>query len=217
MTAVQVAAQTAVHVLVVGPSDLVTTSVAPALRAHGIVATGHCADDPLPLAPGAGGVAVVNLDGPDGPGIVAAAAQGGWRPIAVFRPTEPQRAAAAVAAGAVALVPRSASFPDLLDAVAVAAVGGGMSADERAQWFDIHRTTLVEIDASRRRLDRLTEREFEVLQRLERGQKAAAIAVEAVLAMSTVRTHIRSILVKLEVNSQQQAVALYRETRRRAS
>jgi DNA-binding CsgD family transcriptional regulator len=35
-----------------------------------------------------------------------------------------------------------------------------------------------------------------------------------VLAMSTVRTHIRSILVKLEVNSQQHAIAIYRETRR---
>jgi DNA-binding NarL/FixJ family response regulator len=217
MTAVQVAAQTAVQVLVVGPPDLVTTSVAPALRAHGFAATDHRADEPLPLAPGAASVAVVNLDGPDGPGLVAAAAQAGWRPVAVFRPTEPQRAAAAVAAGAVALAPSSGSFPDLLDAVAVAADGGGMSADERAQWLDVHQTTLVEIDTRRRRLDRLTEREFEVLRCLERGQKAAAIAVEAVVAMSTVRTHIRSILVKLQVNSQQQAVALYRETRRRTS
>jgi DNA-binding NarL/FixJ family response regulator len=216
MTAVQVVAQTAVHVLVVGPPDLVTTSVAPALRAHGFAATGHRADDPVPLAPGAGSVAVVNLDVPDGPAVVAAAAQGGWRPIAVFRPSEPQRAAAAVAAGAVALVPRTGPLPDLVDALAAVAQGGGMPADERAQWLDVHRATLVEIDARRRRLDRLTEREFEVLQRLERGQKAATIAVEAVLAMSTVRTHIRSILVKLEVNSQQQAVALYRETRRRA-
>ena len=203
--------------LVVGPADLVTTSVAPALRAHGFAATRHCATEPLPLAPGAASVAVVNLDGPDGPGVVEAAAKGGWRPIGVFRPIEPQRAAAAVAAGAVALVPRTGSFPDLLAAVALAADGGDMSADERERWLDIHRTTLVEIDTRRRRLDRLTEREFEVLQRLERGQKAAAIAVEAVLAMSTVRTHIRSILVKLEVNSQQQAVALYREARRRTS
>jgi DNA-binding CsgD family transcriptional regulator len=52
-----------------------------------------------------------------------------------------------------------------------------------------------------------------VLRRLERGQKKAAdIAVDAVLPMRTVRTHIRSILVKLEVNSQHHTIAIYRET-----
>jgi DNA-binding NarL/FixJ family response regulator len=90
-----------------------------------------------------------------------------------------------------------------------------MSREERATWHDIHAAALLELDARRQRLDALTEREFEVLRRLERGQKAAEIAAEAVVAISTVRTHIRSILVKLEVNSQQQAIALYRETRRR--
>ncbi|MFD1523405.1 hypothetical protein [Pseudonocardia yunnanensis] len=38
--------------------------------------------------------------------------------------------------------------------------------------------------------------------------------MDAVLAMSTMRVHIRSILVKLEVNSQQNAIPIYRETRR---
>jgi DNA-binding NarL/FixJ family response regulator len=210
------AVETAVRVLVVGPPDLVTTSVVPALRAHGIAAGAHRAGDPLPTAPGGGSVAVVNLDVPDGPGVVAAAASAGWRPIAVFRPSDPERGAAAVAAGASALVARTASFPELLHALAAVADGGaGMSAEERAYWLGVHRATLAEIGTRRRRLDMLTEREFEVLKRLERGQKAADIAVDAVVAMSTVRTHIRSILVKLEVTSQQQAVALYRETRRR--
>jgi DNA-binding NarL/FixJ family response regulator len=66
------------------------------------------------------------------------------------------------------------------------------------------------------RTDETTDRAYsEVLRRLERGQKAADIAVDAVVAISTVRTHIRSILVKLEVSSQQQAIGLYREARRR--
>ncbi|OLT14235.1 hypothetical protein BJF78_19745 [Pseudonocardia sp. CNS-139] len=157
----------------------------------------------------------MNLDGPAGVRLVDAAVVAGWRPVAVFRPGERERAAAAVAAGAVALLPRTAVLRDLLDVLAVIAAGGpGMPDDERAAWLDVHRAALAAYGTRQRLLDLLTEREFEMLQRLERGQKAADIAVDAVVAMSTVRTHIRSILVKLEVNSQQQAVALYREARR---
>jgi DNA-binding NarL/FixJ family response regulator len=207
--------QTAVRVFVVGPSDLVTTAVAAALAAHGFDADAAAPGSPFPTAPGEGGVVVVNLDLPDGAWLVAAAVRGGWQAVAVFRSAEPERAAAAVAAGAVALVPRSASLSDLLDVIAGVAAGRpGMSEQERAVWLDVHRSTLAEVDTRRRRLDSLTEREFEVLQRLERGQRAAEIALDAVVAISTVRTHIRSILVKLEVNSQQHALALYRETSR---
>jgi DNA-binding NarL/FixJ family response regulator len=212
---------TAVHprarVLVTGPRDLITTSVAPALRTHGFAAAAHVATKPLPPVPDGGGVMVVNLDLSDGADLVATAAGSGWRTIALFPPSEPSRAAAAVAAGARAVVPRTASFRDLLDVLAAVVAGRyTMPADERTTWLNIHRTTVLEADTRRRRLDRLTERELDVLQRLERGQKAAEIAVDAVVALSTVRTHIRSILVKLGVNSQQQAVDLYRETLRRA-
>jgi DNA-binding NarL/FixJ family response regulator len=51
---------------------------------------------------------------------------------------------------------------------------------------------------------------------MERGQKAVEISAEMTVAMSTVRSHIRGILAKLEVNSQQRAVELYRATRRHA-
>jgi DNA-binding NarL/FixJ family response regulator len=209
------AANPAVRVLVAGPRDLVTTSVAPALRTHGFAAAAHMAAEPLPPAPDEGGVVVVNLDVPDGTALVAAAAGSGWRAVAVFRPSEPERAAAAVAAGATALVARTSSFRDLLDVLETVAAGGeGMTDHERAGWLDVHRIRAGEADTRRQRMARLTERELDVLRRLERGQRAADIALDAVVAVSTVRTHIRSILVKLEVNSQQQAVALYRETRR---
>jgi DNA-binding NarL/FixJ family response regulator len=211
------AVQQAVRVLVSGPRDLVTTSVAPALRTHGFAATPHRTADPLPPVPAEGGVLVVNLDVSDGAALVAAATASGWRTVAVFRPSQPARAAAAVAAGATALLPRTASFRDLLDVIAAVVEGRDtMPADERAAWVNRYRAAMAEANTRRRRLGRLTERELDVLRRLERGQKAAEIAVDAVLALSTVRTHIRSILVKLEVNSQQQAIALYRGMLRRA-
>ncbi|OZM81728.1 hypothetical protein CFP66_12265 [Pseudonocardia sp. MH-G8] len=55
-----------------------------------------------------------------------------------------------------------------------------------------------------------------MLQRMKRGQRAAEISAEASVAMSTVRSHIRSVLTELEVKSQQRAVELYRDTRRHA-
>ena len=53
-------------------------------------------------------------------------------------------------------------------------------------------------------------RELDVLDRLADGHRAVAIADELVLSLTTVRSHIRSILIKLEVSSQLEAVALSR-------
>lgn len=54
----------------------------------------------------------------------------------------------------------------------------------------------------------LTPAERRVLHQMMRGRSATEIAAEQVVALSTVRTHIRSILRKLNVNSQLAAVAI---------
>ncbi|MCU1663924.1 MAG: DNA-binding response regulator [Pseudonocardia sp.] len=208
----------AVPVLVVGPHDMVTTSVVIALKANGFAAEKRDLNGPRPGFPRpdrGGGIVVVNLDLPESVGLIAQAVRAGWQTLAVGRQNDRERAAAAVAAGAAAYVPRSAPVDVLVRAV-LSIVSGRpvMLTGERRAWLELHRTARAEVDTRRRHLDLLTGREFEVLRRLERGQKAADIAVDAVVAMSTVRTHIRSILMKLEVNSQQDAIALYRETRR---
>ena len=59
-------------------------------------------------------------------------------------------------------------------------------------------------------VSQLTPRERAVLQRLARGQKAAAIAQDNGVSLETVRSQIRSIRVKLGVSSQLEAVALLR-------
>jgi DNA-binding NarL/FixJ family response regulator len=207
-----------VPVLVVGPPDLVTTSVVSALQANGLAAerrevNGSGSGFPRPSR--GGGVVVVNLDFPESVGLVAEAVTSGWPTLVVGRQTDRERTAAAVAAGAAAYVPGSCPLEVLVHTVLQVSAGRAvMMTKERLAWLELHRVARAEVDTRRRRLDLLTDREFEVLRRLERGQKAADIAVDAVLAMSTVRTHIRSILVKLEVNSQQHAIAIYRETRR---
>ncbi len=202
-----------VPVLVIGPHDLITTSVVAALRAHGFDSTERNAH---PVAPETGGgVAVVNLDIADAAGIVAETARCGWSVVAVGHVADPERMAAAVAAGASAQVMRSVPLDELIGVVQGLVDGGpAMPDEERQVWLKVDRVARVRVEARRMRLDSLTGREFEVLRRLERGERAADIAVNAVVAISTVRSHIRSILVKLEVSSQQQAIELYREARR---
>jgi two-component system, NarL family, nitrate/nitrite response regulator NarL len=56
--------------------------------------------------------------------------------------------------------------------------------------------------------DRLTRREEEVLSALMRGAKARDICAQSYVSMPTVRSQIRSILIKLGVTSQLAAVAL---------
>lgn len=199
-------------VLVVGPHDLTTTSLVAALRAHRLPVQEWNDRSALPNASGSGHLAVFTAPGPLG--LVEKAVGCGWRVAVVVGASDARRSAAAVAEGAAAVVPRTAPLDRLLDVLADLAAGGpGMPDDERRALLAVHRLVQMRADARRRQLDALTDREFEVLQRLERGQRAADIAQEAVVATSTVRSHIRSILEKLDVHSQRQAVEVYREAR----
>lgn len=63
-------------------------------------------------------------------------------------------------------------------------------------------------DDLRRRLDRLTPRERQVLASLIEGRTVRTISEESVVSEATVRTQVKSILAKLEVSSQLAAVGL---------
>lgn len=115
-------------------------------------------------------------------------------------------------AGALGVANKANGFANVLDQVRRAAEGERITpVTERAQ-------LLADLAAHRRAegkrmapFENLSAREREVLRLIVEGHQAAAIAAASFVSLATVRTQIRSILMKLEVSSQVAAVALARQ------
>ncbi len=211
-------------VLVIDDHELYSTSLAMALRSEGFDArtltVARVQDflrryDPEPV-----GLVMLDLDlGRDtdgnyvnGADLVSELRTLGWKVLIVSGSVDRPGVAAAIASGAVGSVPKSQSFDVLLDAVTTVARGDPvMTEAEHRGWLERHRRYLAQERELSRRLARLSPREREVLELLTDGMRAAAIADHFVVSMPTVRTQIRSILTKLQVGSQLEAVALFRQ------
>jgi len=214
-------------VVVIDDHELVSAAMVLALREAGLHAT-RC-----PVTDAAGVLAEVATTPPrlilldldlghdaegrpvDGVKLIGGLRAQGCAVLVVSGTADRRRVAAAIAAGAQGWVSKSAPLPTLT-AAAIDAVAGRpvMSEVERAEWLAYEREHREQAAALTRRLERLTAREREVLDRLVEGRRAAAIAAEFVVSLTTVRSQIRSILLKLQVRSQLEAVALVRERRR---
>lgn len=137
---------------------------------------------------------------------------GGAKVVLFTASTEPHLIAAALKAGAEAVVDKAMPFHRLVAALMELSNGRElMPADEREALIEaLERRE----EAAEERLEPfrlLTDREAEVLRRLIEGQSPKRIARDEVISVSTVRGHIRHILAKLDVNSQREALALARE------
>jgi DNA-binding NarL/FixJ family response regulator len=123
--------------------------------------------------------------------------------------TDGIRLAQCVQAGAVGIIAKSEPFEALIGGVKQAlAAGTLLSQNEREEHLaELRRHGVSE----RHRLAlfvQLTRREKQVLAALMNGMTAEQIAAEWVVAMSTVRSQIRNLLIKLGVNSQLAAVVM---------
>ena len=210
-------------VVVIDDHELFSTALTMALRGQGLDADTVPVEDLGGLLDGPSteaGLVVLDLDlGRDDQGayrhgadMVGRLRERNWSVLVVSGSVDQPGVAAAIAGGAIGSVPKSSSFEVLLGTIVTAARGEPvMSTVEHSEWVDRHRRYLARERELSRRLGRLSRREREVLELLAEGQRAAAVAERLVVSMPTVRTQIRSILTKLEVSSQLEAVALLRQ------
>ena len=136
-------------------------------------------------------VAVVDVALPDGDGTDLVEplleARPGTRVLVLTAHPRPEVVARARRAGAVGVLPKGTGLQVLLDAIAGETEGLPWAAAEPPE-------------------SPLTAREVEVVRHLARGHDARGIARELGLSAYTVRDHIKSVLLKLEVHSQLDAV-----------
>jgi two-component system nitrate/nitrite response regulator NarL len=114
----------------------------------------------------------------------------------------------ALAAGATGFARKCEPFERLLDRILAALSGEDVnSVREQEDVVDARRRR--DSDRVRRHVAfaTLSPRECEVLDQLTRGLGAEMIAERTYVSLATVRSHIRAILRKLDVNSQLAAVA----------
>jgi DNA-binding NarL/FixJ family response regulator len=116
---------------------------------------------------------------------------------------------AALRAGASGFLLKDVRPADLVEAIRVVAGGDALLAPTATRrLLDRFLLTDVTPAAHTGSLDRLTEREREVLTLIARGASNAEIAGRLVVSETTVKTHVSAILRKLEVRDRVQAVVL---------
>lgn len=127
--------------------------------------------------------------------------------------TDRARLAACLEAGACGLLDKRVSFDGLVGAVKeVVELGSLTSRGQRDQLLSELRGQRSATAARMAPFERLTPRELAVLGELVAGRAADDIARRSFVSLATVRSQIRSLLQKLGVNSQLQAVALARRS-----
>jgi DNA-binding NarL/FixJ family response regulator len=214
-------------VLIIDDHDLVATSLAMSLRSAGLRAQRHDvrsrADVLVATATMPPGIALLDLDlgreadGTliDGATLIERFCTAGWRVLVLSGTSDETRIGEALAAGALAGIPKSAALPVLVTAVRRAMQGVEvMHPERRRQFIDAYLRRREQARVIDRRLARLTDRERAVLNRLAQGRRAQSIADEFNVSLATVRTQIRAVLGKLEVGSQLEAVSLVNDYQR---
>lgn len=143
----------------------------------------------------------------DGLRLVAPLTASGATVVLLTDSTDRARWGAAVHQGAKDVLHKTCSLEELVGTARRVRDGLPlMSREQRATLIEAARAEQDEARTIRTRLDRLTRREMEVLGALMSGDPVQEIARTNVVAVATVRTQVKSILCKLELQSQIAAV-----------
>jgi len=211
---------TRLHVIVCDDHRMLREALGAYLGAQAQVASVRAAadaDEAIRLVRHGGDVLVLDLDlGAGSSGLdVLEALQNlriGIPVLVVGSPDDLDVVAQALALGALGFCPKTASPRALYDAVAQ--VASGKAVIPEIAVAPLLRRLLREQQSaqeSKQVLSRLTLRELDVLRLLSQGNSRLEIARKLRLSSNTVRTHVRRIMDKLDVNSQLGAAARARE------
>lgn len=119
----------------------------------------------------------------------------------------------ALRAGASAFVLKDIPPEQLATAVRTVAQGGALLAPSITRRLIGQFTERLTVDASvSRRLERLTQREREVVVAVARGASNAEIAGELFIGAATVKSHVSSVLTKLGLRDRAQVVVFAYES-----
>jgi DNA-binding NarL/FixJ family response regulator len=113
---------------------------------------------------------------------------------------------AALRAGACGFLLKHTSPEGLVEAIRTVASGEGLIAPSVTRRLIAEFARAPAAPAPPRELERLTEREREVLELVARGKSNAEIAKELVVGATTVKTHVGRVLTKLGLRDRIEAV-----------
>lgn len=126
--------------------------------------------------------------------------------------TDRTRLAECLEAGAIGLLSKTSKFDDLLASIVAVASGADLLSEIERSLY------LTELNNSRKAeksrfepFDALTAREREILGDMVAGCSAEQISEDRFISVATVRSHVKTILRKLNVHSQLAAVAMASE------
>lgn len=106
-----------------------------------------------------------------------------------------------IRAGARGYVTKNISGPELIDAVNRVAAGDAVFSPRLAGFVLDAFAGQIEVGQIDEDLDRLTEREREVMRLIARGYAYKEVAKELFISIKTVETHVSSVLRKLQLSS----------------
>jgi len=106
-----------------------------------------------------------------------------------------------IRAGARGYVTKTITGPELVDAIGRVADGDAVFSPRLAGFVLDAFAGTIEVAAVDEDLDRLTEREREVMRLIARGYAYKEVASELFISIKTVETHVSSVLRKLQLSS----------------